>query len=71
MSGTCQGHALQGTDISWWAARLIMTEHSFQGIHFLLKKGGSVTHVSGTKCHLCVRPLTDEGEAEEGKQAAE
>src|SRR5215469_13139599 len=34
-----------------------MTEHSFQGIHFLLKKGESVTHVSGTKCHLCVRPL--------------
>ena len=33
-----------------------MTEHSFQGIHFLLKKGGSVTHVSGAKCHLCVRP---------------
>src|SRR5260370_38441053 len=25
MSGTCQRHALQRTDISWWAARLIMT----------------------------------------------
>src|SRR6266850_8181074 len=35
-----------------------MTEHSFQGIHFLLKKEGSVTHVSGTFCHLCVGSLT-------------
>src|SRR5207244_12894018 len=25
MSGTCQRHALQRTDISWWATRLIMT----------------------------------------------
>src|SRR2546425_12734083 len=25
MSGTCQRHALQRTEISWWATRLIMT----------------------------------------------
>src|SRR6266852_8987505 len=25
MSGTCQRHARQRTDISWWATRLIMT----------------------------------------------
>src|SRR5215469_18947183 len=35
-----------------------MTEHSFHGIHFLLKKGESVTYVSGTFCHLCVGSLT-------------
>ena len=34
-----------------------MTEHSFQGIHFLLKKGESVTYVSGTFCYLCSRSL--------------
>jgi len=34
-----------------------MTEHSFQGIHFLLRKGGSVAYVSGTFCHLCVGSL--------------
>src|SRR5215472_6895093 len=33
-----------------------ITEHSFQGIHFLLKKGESVTYVSGTMCYLCLRP---------------
>jgi len=35
-----------------------MTEHSFHGIHFLLKKGESVTYVSGTFCYLCVGSLT-------------
>src|SRR6516165_5915135 len=35
-----------------------ITEHSFQGIHFLLKKGESVTYVSGTFCYLCVGSLT-------------
>src|SRR5215469_9305774 len=34
-----------------------VTEHSFQGISPSLKPGGSVTHVSGTKCHLCLRSL--------------
>src|ERR1700730_18222059 len=33
------------------------TEHSFHGIHTSrLKKAKSVTHVSGTNCHLCLRP---------------
>src|ERR1700675_3034647 len=36
--------------------RSSITEHSFQGITPSLK-GKSVTHVSGTKCHLCLRPL--------------
>ena len=35
-----------------------ITEHSFHGIHFLLKKGESVTYVSGTFCHLCVGSLS-------------
>jgi len=34
-----------------------VTEHSFQGITPSLKRGGSVTYVSGTNCHLCLRPL--------------
>src|SRR5262249_19546387 len=34
-----------------------VTEHSFQGISPSLKPGGSVTYVSGTKCHLCLRSL--------------
>src|SRR5467141_2492161 len=37
--------------------RSSITEHSFQGIT-PSPRGGSVTHVSGTNCHLCVRPLT-------------
>src|SRR5260370_40739065 len=39
--------------------RSSITEHSFQGIT-PSPRGGSVTHVSGTNCHPCVRPLTDE-----------
>src|SRR6266404_3314366 len=35
-----------------------MTEHSFQGITPSSLEEESVTHVSGTKCHLCLRPLT-------------
>jgi hypothetical protein len=35
-----------------------MTELSFHGIHTLRKKTESVTHVSGTNCHLCLGPLT-------------
>jgi hypothetical protein len=31
-----------------------ITEHSFQGIHSLPKRGKSVTHVSGTICYRCV-----------------
>src|ERR1700730_496718 len=35
------------------------TEHSFHGIHTSrLKKAKSVTHVSGTNYHLCLRPHT-------------
>src|SRR6266446_3599934 len=34
-----------------------ITEHSFQGITPSQKTGGSVTHVSGTMCYLCLRPL--------------
>src|SRR5213593_3342069 len=34
-----------------------MTEHSFQGITPSSLEEESVTHVSGTKCHLCLRPL--------------
>src|SRR6266850_5164493 len=37
--------------------RSSITEHSFQGIT-PSPRGGSVTHVSGTNCHPCVRPLT-------------
>src|SRR5580704_15676989 len=36
-----------------------ITEHSFQGIASS-PRGGSVTHVSGTMCYLCLRPLTVE-----------
>src|SRR6266404_3059575 len=39
--------------------RSSITEHSFQGIT-PSPRGGSVTHVSGTNCHPCVRPLTDD-----------
>jgi hypothetical protein len=34
-----------------------IAEHSFQGISFLPNQGESVTHVSGTMCYLCLRPL--------------
>jgi len=34
-----------------------MTELSFHGIHTLRKKAESVTHVSGTGCHLCLGSL--------------
>src|SRR5215467_11227286 len=37
-----------------------ITEHSFQGITPSQKTGGSVTHVSGTMCYLCLRPLIAE-----------
>ncbi len=33
-----------------------MTEHSFHGINTSRPKAKSVTHVSGTVCHLCLRP---------------
>src|SRR6266403_24546 len=36
--------------------RSSITEHSFQGIT-PSPRGGSFTHVSGTNCHPCVRPL--------------
>src|ERR1700688_3944391 len=35
--------------------RSSITEHSFQGI-VSSPRGGSVTYVSGTNCHPCVRP---------------
>src|SRR5579884_1001445 len=42
--------------------RSSITEHSFHGIHTsplkLQLQGESVTHVSGTMCHLCVGTLT-------------
>src|SRR5262245_1198912 len=42
--------------------RSSITEHSFHGIHTSrLQKAKSVTHVSGTKCHLCLGPLTLSG----------
>src|SRR5215467_2052140 len=37
--------------------RSSMTELSFHGIHTLRKKAESVTHVSGTGCHLCLGSL--------------
>jgi hypothetical protein len=39
--------------------RSSITEHSFHGIDTsaLRSQGGGVTHVSGTKCHPCLRPL--------------
>src|SRR5712664_89603 len=36
--------------------RSSITEHSFQGITSS-PRGGSVTYVSGTNCHPCLRPL--------------
>src|ERR1700719_4201047 len=41
-----------------------MTEHSFHGIHFLPKKRGSVTYVSGTICCLCLGSLTSQFKGE-------
>src|SRR5882757_11263407 len=39
--------------------RSSITELAFHGIHTSRqKKAKSVTHVSGTKCHLCLGPLT-------------
>src|SRR5579871_5566608 len=38
--------------------RSSMTELTFHGIHTSRRtKAESVTHVSGTKCHLCLGPL--------------
>jgi hypothetical protein len=37
--------------------RSSMTEQSFHGINTSRQKAKSVTHVSGTTCHLCLRPL--------------
>jgi hypothetical protein len=38
--------------------RSSITELAFHGIHTSrLQKSESVTHVSGTKCHLCLGPL--------------
>src|SRR5258705_11757402 len=37
--------------------RSSITEHSFHGIDTSRPKTESVTHVSGTFCHLCLRPL--------------
>src|SRR5947209_8619602 len=40
--------------------RSSMTELAFHGIHTSrLQKAKSVTHVSGTNCHLCLGPLSD------------
>src|SRR5579862_3365528 len=38
--------------------RSYMTEHSFHGINTSRPTAKSVTHVSGTVCHLCLRLLT-------------
>src|SRR5580658_885691 len=38
--------------------RSCVTEHSFHGINTSRQMAKSVTHVSGTVCHLCLRPLT-------------
>src|SRR6266436_3644669 len=37
--------------------RSSITELAFHGINTSRQKAKSVTHVSGTKCHLCLRPL--------------
>jgi hypothetical protein len=34
-----------------------MAEHAFHGINTSRQKAESVTHVSGTNCHLCLGPL--------------
>src|SRR5215207_7263790 len=39
--------------------RSSITELAFHGIHTSRQKAKSVTHVSGTKCHLCLRPHTE------------
>ena len=39
-------------------SRSSITEHSFHGINTSRQKAESVTHVSGTGCHLCLGPLT-------------
>src|SRR3989442_3655734 len=38
--------------------RSSITEHSFHGIDTSRPKAESVTHVSGTICHPCLRPVT-------------
>src|ERR1700687_1116215 len=38
--------------------RSSITEHSFHGIDTSPSKAESVTHVSGTFCHLCLGPLS-------------
>src|SRR5580700_6934750 len=42
--------------------RSCVTEHSFHGINTSRQMAKSVTHVSGTVCHLCLRPLTKAGD---------
>src|SRR3954471_13316015 len=39
-------------------SRSSMAEHAFHGINTSRPKAKSVTHVSGTRCHLCLGPLT-------------
>src|SRR5579859_6294939 len=42
--------------------RSSITELTFHGIHTSRRtKAESVTHVSGTKCHLCLGPLSPAG----------
>src|SRR6478609_7841057 len=41
--------------------RSSVTEHSFQGISTSRQKAESVTHVSGTFCHLCLGSLRAHG----------
>src|SRR5436190_9600593 len=38
--------------------RSSITELAFHGINTSRQRAKSVTHVSGTKCHLCLKPRT-------------
>src|SRR5439155_20582960 len=50
-------------------SRSSIAELSFHGIHTSRsKKAKSVTHVSGTKCHLCLRLLNEASVGKEGEQ---
>src|SRR5262249_47897362 len=63
--GRCQTPCRAPTSprqLSWQVTNCSLSsiaEHSFQGISTPSPEGESVTHVSGTMCHLCVKVAQD------------